>query len=155
MRSGIDHKKCRMFAPKKPCFYDCLSQLKTQLLQKYIVLCALCTNTMLHICMFLLSPSPRRAWIEICFGISLFRVSLCRPPHGGRGLKSIRELVQKDGKTESPSPRRAWIEIPPYLSQLSRPEAGRPPHGGRGLKLNRLTSFLTDIIVALPTEGVD
>lgn len=65
MRSGIDHKKCRMFAPKKPRFYDCLSQLKTQLLQKYIVLYALCTNTMLHICMFLLSPSPRRAWIEI------------------------------------------------------------------------------------------
>lgn len=65
MRSGIDHKKCRMFAPKKPCFYDCLSQLKTQLLQKYIVLYALCTNTMLHICIFLQSPSPRRAWIEI------------------------------------------------------------------------------------------
>lgn len=33
--------------------------------QKYTVLYALCTSIALHICIFLQSPSTRRAWIEI------------------------------------------------------------------------------------------
>ena len=35
----------------------------------------------------LLSPSPRRAWIEIILRGLIKTHRLCRPPHGGRGLK--------------------------------------------------------------------
>ena len=164
-----------MFAPTKPCFYDCLSQLKTQLLQKYIVLCALCTNTMLHICMFLLSPSPRRAWIEIRLYCDTSLLQDCRPPHGGRGLKFVASM-RAEYPYESPSPRRAWIEMADS-THISSPTLRRPPHGGRGLKCHcygitvlsemspsprrawieilKTCAVPTVFIVALPTEGVD
>ena len=35
------------------------------------------------------SPSPRRAWIEIDISIIYCNKSFSRPPHGGRGLKSF------------------------------------------------------------------
>ena len=81
---------------------------------------------------FSTSPSPRRAWIEIFFLLFLPVWKNRRPPHGGRGLKYCRELYIFDYYL-SPSPRRAWIEI------LCRPHGRwilgrRPPHGGRGLK---------------------
>ncbi len=75
------------------------------------------------------SPSPRRAWIEIV---------MCR-------LYRVRE--------ESPSPRRAWIEIPlstrggvPLLSPS--PRRAWIEMVSRGVD-NHITN------VALPTEGVD
>ena len=56
---------------------------------------------------FLMSPSSRRAWIEIIAGLE------------GRFFVS------------SPSSRRAWIEILDQL--LGEDRAGRrPPRGGRG-----------------------
>ena len=53
-----------------------------------------------------------------------------RPPHGGRGLKYA-PRKRRQIRTLSPSPRRAWIEI-----------------------LQIMTASV-DIVVALPTEGVD
>ena len=55
-----------------------------------------------------------------------------RPPHGGRGLKSIAALCN-DNSRASPSPRRAWIEIFCWMRQRCG-AFRRPPHGGRGLK---------------------
>ena len=108
------------------------------------------------------SPSPRRAWIEILWRISLFcplgsrpphggrglKYALLlppsifaprRPPHGGRGLKSVPpQITMSRYLSTSPSPRRAWIEILWRIS-LFCPLGSRPPHGGRGLKyLQRL-----------------
>ena len=57
----------------------------------------------------LLSPSSRRAWIEI---VEVYSVSPVTP---------------------SPSSRRAWIEIIVRILTVN-PGLGRPPHGGRGLK---------------------
>ena len=57
-----------------------------------------------------MSPSPRRAWIEI--------------------LRAHFEGLRGCG---SPSPRRAWIEM--YcLCKCESERVSRPPHGGRGLK---------------------
>ena len=55
---------------------------------------------------------------------------LCRPPRGGRGLKSKRN-AQSHSTGQSPSSRRAWIEI---------------------LDLGKLDA---DMLVALLAEGVD
>ena len=101
------------------------------------------------------SPSPRRAWIEISSYTPLRSSVTCRPPHGGRGLK------YRLGRLRSAVRR-----------------ARRPPHGGRGLKsilrgivlpcqsspsprrawiemFVLLSTILSAFIVALPTEGVD
>ena len=32
-----------------------------------------------------MSPSSRRAWVEIMISISTLGLALCRPPRGGRG----------------------------------------------------------------------
>ena len=78
----------------------------------------------------IMSPSPRRAWIEI---YSAGNSPFC----GG-----------------SPSPRRAWIEMSGVI--VSMPfSLRRPPHGGRGLKYNFCETLDINTIVALPTEGVD
>ena len=66
-----------------------------------------------------------------------------RPPHGGRGLKSL-GLAVEEQVVLSPSPRRAWIEIGTE-SAADGGSARRPPHGGRGLKLS----------VALPPPLID
>ena len=76
------------------------------------------------------SPSPRRAWIEMSECLKRLRLTACRPPHGGRGLK-WRQAHGTLILRWSPSPRRAWIEI----KRLIPPDC-------------RLQ-------VALPTEGVD
>ena len=90
----------------------------------------------------LASPSPRRAWIEIFDAPLCEPGGACRPPHGGRGLKSrhLRRLIRHGarrpphggrglkwrdedrghGLDESPSPRRAWIEM-----VLSAPASAR------------------------------
>ena len=54
-----------------------------------------------------------------------------RPPHGGRGLKSL------------------------FLIGIAIFAVGRPPHGGRGLKYIVRRSTVRPESVALPTEGVD
>ena len=58
----------------------------------------------------LLSPSSRRAWIEISPTGGTTPAARRRPPRGGRGLKY---LGRRNGGVdrESPSSRRAWIEI--------------------------------------------
>ena len=78
----------------------------------------------------MMSPSPRRAWIEISAGATACRRPYGRPPHGGRGLK-YKLVDDENGQSLSPSPRRAWIEI--------------------------VRKAKNDVIdgVALPTEGVD
>ena len=112
-------------------------------------------SSMLLITSFM-SPSPRRAWIEIRGAGTRPLGLLCRPPHGGRGLKCSEEAVclaherrpphggrglkcQSPRKaialSRSPSPRRAWIEICRFgRSRMCL--SSRPPHGGRGLKYN-------------------
>ena len=58
-----------------------------------------------------LSPSPRREWIEIRETKFSFLLLTSLPPHGGSGLKSAMVAVLKSSHNESPSPRREWIEI--------------------------------------------
>ena len=64
-----------------------------------------------------LSPSSRRAWIEITEYKSLTAVHASRPPHGGRGLKLPTKHPQSAKKS-------------------------RPPHGGRGLKFLMVMAVL-------------
>ena len=77
-----------------------------------------------------LSPSPRRAWIEIsaivpkapCIAVAL-------PTEGVDRNWGYEKMRKKPN--ESPSPRRAWIEITSFLKNQAYSK------------------------VALPTEGVD
>ena len=80
--------------------------------------------------LFLLSPSSRRAWIEI----------LCRADYcGNTGVALLTEGVDRNYFAEdwyrempmSPSSRRAWIEIEANARD-SLSGYRRPPHGGRG-----------------------
>ena len=87
--------------------------------------------------------------------IEIFLCFCCRPPHGGRGLKSLLDS-KTDGSPKSSSTWRTWIEIddsgtaniPLRSSSTWRTWieilicscnlltiSCRPPHGGRGLKL--------------------
>lgn len=53
VRSGIDHKKCRMFAPKKPCFYNCLSQVKSTAVAKiYSFICTMYKHSIAYLYIF-------------------------------------------------------------------------------------------------------
>ena len=56
----------------------------------------------------------------------------CRPPHGGRGLKPLRDGIPRLPRWSS-STRGTWIETKNLLSH-DVVDFGRPPHGGRGLK---------------------
>ena len=100
------------------------------------------------------SSSTRRTWIEIWLQITQLEKGAGRPPHGGRGLKSIcdghcmrnisrpphggRGLKYVVGCSQgrahsSSSTRRTWIEIS-ITTFETKIICGRPPHGGRGLK---------------------
>ena len=57
---------------------------------------------------------------------------VCRPPRGGRGLKSMPAGILAIN-LQSPPSRGAWIEILSFL-RLSLWFSRRPPRGGRGLK---------------------
>ena len=62
------------------------------------------------------SSSTRRTWIEMRRRCAHLRLCECRPPHGGRGLKSA--LAEKPQPAPaSSSTRRTWIEIS-YSSHL-------------------------------------
>ena len=73
-----------------------------------------------------------------------------RPPHGGRGLKSL--IKRKIGARNQSSPSRGtWIEMQweqPQHSAVVR----RPPHGGRGLKSN-VTASGTALFSSSPSRG--
>ena len=45
-----------------------------------------------------------------CLLLNLVLISSCRPPHGGRGLKSFLALKRR-GTRLSPPARGAWIEM--------------------------------------------
>ena len=83
------------------------------------------------------SPSPRRAWIEM----SLIRCAngVPRSPSPRRAWIEIEEMRKAAEDNESPSPRRAWIEMP-GISWIILGWTSRPPHGGRGLKSGRLSA---------------
>ena len=81
------------------------------------------------------SLSSRRTWIEMVMLRSV-DASMCRSPHGERGLK----WQQHDGDAHeraSLSSRRTWIEMssPAGTPTSSR---SRSPHGERGLKFEAL-----------------
>ena len=77
-----------------------------------------------------MSPSSRRAWIEILTH---------RLPHGGLLVALLAEGVDRncylrfecEGGRVSPSSRRAWIEMEGYQEGRGSVQ-GRPPRGGRG-----------------------
>ena len=119
------------------------------------------------------SPSPRRAWIEIDECIGYLKQADSRPPHGGRGLKSLRRPVRAETYL-SPSPRRAWIEIAKAswqnllvgspsprrawieMDRILSPDTlrrSRPPHGGRGLKFLGAIRLGRDYLCRPPHGG--
>ena len=72
-----------------------------------------------------LSPPARGAWIEIVNFLCFILQKHCRPPHGGRGLKSGQSWV-KAPLLASPPARGAWIEMahpPPWRPPLTSPPA--------------------------------
>ena len=78
----------------------------------------------------LVSPSSRRAWIEITLRtvrVTMSQVALLAEGVDRNGLS----LLLRQERRQSPSSRRAWIEITGALSQ-SAARSGRPPRGGRG-----------------------
>ena len=78
-----------------------------------------------------LSPSPRRAWIEI-----------------------VPYEQWDNGSLKSPSPRRAWIEI--YIVILTVMSFILSPSPRRAwIEISFIGSFQHSSHVALPTEGVD
>ena len=70
-----------------------------------------------------------RIFVNIC----------CRPPHGGRGLKSLMILLLVAGIVSAPT-RGPWIEIA-FFQALTQVFPCRPPHGGRGLKYKHCCIF--------------
>ena len=60
--------------------------------------------------LFLLSPSSRRAWIEILF-TSFLRMRECASPSSRRAWIEIHVMLYEDAAQKSPSSRRAWIEM--------------------------------------------
>ena len=65
------------------------------------------------------SPSPRRAWIEIRVVVGSPLRLRRRPPHGGRGLKWHTLAVNRFCRT-SPSPRRAQSETGGYIKYIRK-----------------------------------
>ena len=77
-----------------------------------------------------MSPSSRRAGIEILHGGQLLRRDLVALLAEG-GDRNVLKAVDSHHQSSSPSSRRAGIEI----SQIRRSAphtSGRPPRGGRG-----------------------
>ena len=68
-----------------------------------------------------MSPSPRRAWIEIKMLSSEPLEESCRPPHGGRGLKFDR-FGNKIDQSMSPSTRKAQSETGGYIKYIRKPD---------------------------------
>ncbi len=95
------------------------------------------------------SPSTRREWIEINALTPTNARSLCLPPHGGSGLKSLpyrialsRACLPPHGGSGLKS-EAVWTEMCGVLSL--------PPHGGSGLK--SLVSYCDNVEQSLPPHG--
>ena len=79
------------------------------------------------------SPSPRRAWIEIKLTPVRNYHNICRPPHGGRGLKFALCHALPQSPRRPPHGGRGLKSENLFIDMLNTYR--RPPHGGRGLKL--------------------
>ena len=78
----------------------------------------------------LLSPSSRRAWIEI--GRSFLSTPVCVVALLAEGVDRNRRAAQSVSRGQrSPSSRRAWIEMA-WNSKILSKTYSRPPRGGRG-----------------------
>ena len=80
--------------------------------------------------MWLLSPSTRRAWIEIPCDVPLSAVCEVSPSTRRAWIEIIMAKATAY-QLQSPSTRRAWIEIP-CMNEESSGVLRRPPPGGRG-----------------------
>ena len=80
-----------------------------------------------------MSPSTRRAWIEMQLANQVFKCDEKSPSTRRAWIEiPIRETVAVRVRQLSPSTRRAWIEICSAQSSMAQISAGRPPPGGRG-----------------------
>ena len=100
-----------------------------------------------------MSPSTRRAWIEIS-SILLRNAASLQSPSTRRAWIEIIILRLLLYRKRSPSTRRAWIEI---LIKLSERQAGKVALHPEGVDRNRFKDALQPAIqpVALHPEGVD
>ena len=102
---------------------------------------------------FLLSPSSRRAWIEM----PLLRSSCtsCAVALLTEGVdRNVVQLSHHDGTVASPSSRRAWIEM--ALASVSVPTGRGSPSSRRAwIEIFQTVKSPHQQGVALLTEGVD
>ena len=99
------------------------------------------------------SPSPRRAWIEMTIArySGRSRDAVALPTEGVDRNRHV-QPIQMDHT--SPSPRRAWIEMP--ISRSRRPTGWTSPSPRRAwIEMMSWRIAHTSCRVALPTEGVD
>ena len=99
------------------------------------------------------SPSPRRAWIEIHLRQRIrVHQGVALPAEGvDRNIQQTFEATPLSG---SPSPRRAWIEMTVDNGGAYAPEVALPAEGvdRNGVSISDKT---VQVPVALPAEGVD
>ena len=92
--------------------------------------------------LLILSPFPRKAWIETRVRLRIYNKTAGRLSPGRRGLKPVRVLRYSFDRS-SPFPRKAWIE-----TQAHRPhptdEPSRLSPGRRGLKQTSPTLGIDD-----------
>ena len=77
-----------------------------------------------------MSPSSRRAWVEIAISLTFSLSSSVALLAEGVGRNSINDVLAAAGRA-SPSSRRAWVEITTKNHRGQR-AGSRPPRGGRG-----------------------
>ena len=100
-----------------------------------------------------MSPSPRRAWIEIV-RVIVGADFIFTSPSPRRAWIEIRRFPRRCAKRESPSPRRAWIEI--FLSFGGYGAKSASPSPRRAwIEISNSSQWQYGQMVALPTEGVD
>ena len=103
-------------------------------------------------CELLLSPSVRRAWIEILLLVSNSPKNWSSPSVR-RAWIEIFIFRNINGSGKSPSVRRAWIEIRSIAPETSRAES--PSVRRAWIEITKKENKTIDISVALRTEGVD
>ena len=99
-----------------------------------------------------MSPSTRRAWIEIvCFDLPAYPQGVALHPEGVDRNQNGRET--QGYSNASPSTRRAWIEIFISLKNFSSQPVALHPEG---VDRNQIDGDAdNDLYVALHPEGVD
>ena len=114
--------------------------------------CSLCAKAAQDFCVLLLSPSPRRAWIEIPARRGRKNAPRVALPTEGVD-RNHRNGTTVTRQNRSPSPRRAWIEIALKRGKRKSSTVALPTEG---VDRNVFTlKILVELRVALPTEGVD